>query len=959
MSNTTVSLFGDFSIKNQTSVESVGSKTKCLVAYLALQPEIPVLRTTLANVFWPDVSEAQGRHYVTRDLKPVRDILQKQLVISREKICLKADGLYVDANAMDRARKIGTSDLLRKALEILDRGIFLPGCRGAWVNGKRQHYLDAHLDILKSLVAIYTHEGSHDSVLSLLRRCIILLPDHAEPHLDLISYLLDCGNLVDANAEYQNLVRRLQKSNLPHSPAIKEIEIRLRTARKPPTQSTLGDSTTDLPHRRLKNAPIQRTSFIGRMDILTDIIGHLSGESPARVITLTGVAGVGKTRLSLEAADSVIASFPDGGWFFDLRPIRDAKFLNTYLLEVIGIEAKNDVPPLKILVNHLRDKKSLFVLDNCEHLASHCRQLITNLVNTCAELQILVTTRQALGMKDEREITVPPLALPNLALPIGEVTDVMVQVIAQFESVKFFVARATEVRSDFALIPNNVTRVLEICRNLDNLPFAIELLATWARHDELSELLERSKRPMNFMGDALRLMLHWDEANLSDIDRTLLFSIAISYDGLSLPAAEFIVDAVLGDPSADIVHSYHSLRNRFLIEITKLPDEKLHATVLEAVRAFALEKLQESPIATNLYGKRVHYLSTLVSSQIENVGTPRQAKALETISAEANNIRAALEWCLRTSEEFDVGLSLARDMYGYWRIGGFFVEGYDWAVSFGYHAASKTPERKKLRAQVVNAAGAFAYLKNNLEGAQMHFEEALELQADVDDMAGVAGTLGNLATLADVSGDDARALELQHESRRLHDSLNLPRKAATNVSNIGGIEFRRKRYVEAQAIWETLLPISDQLDDPELRQLLLNNLGSVTFYLGNMAMSWKYYCDALVLSRGMKDVPVMTRCCENMSEVLCRWEAWPLAIQLLGAADAWRERSGFVRQSDEKNIITDLIQQMKIAVGVSSYEQWYAGGRTLSIEAATDKALAWHLDDQPETTFRATSQELM
>ena len=323
----------------------------------------------------------------------------------------------------------------------------------------------------------------------------------------------------------------------------------------------MASHEVSVPH----NLPRQLTSFIGReRDI--EMAGRLL--STTSLLTLTGAGGSGKTRLALQIAFDLLDRYPDGVWIVDLAPLSDAAFLPQALAEAVGIREQPGHPLLATLVEALRPRESLLVLDNCEHLVAACAQLIDPLLRACPTLQILTTSRETLGIAGEVVWPVPPLALPAVqpGRPLEEV--------ARTEAVRLFVERATAVRPDFELTTQNAAAVVQICRRLDGLPLAIELAAVRvkmlpvaqivARLDERFRLLRHGNRAAVLRHQTLQAVIDWSYYLLSESEQRLLRRLAAFAGGWTIEAAGAVCGGAGIDP-AEVFDLLSHLHDKSLI----------------------------------------------------------------------------------------------------------------------------------------------------------------------------------------------------------------------------------------------------------------------------------------------------------------------------------------------------------------------------------------------------------
>ena len=292
---------------------------------------------------------------------------------------------------------------------------------------------------------------------------------------------------------------------------------------------------------RRHNLPAQLTSFVGRERDTAEVGRYLS---TARLVTLTGAGGIGKTRLALEVATEALARFGDGVWLAELAPLTDGRLVVATVLSALGAREEPDRPPLATLVDLLKAKQLLLVLDNCEHLVSACAGLAETLLRDCPGLRILATSRQVLAVAGEVDWRVPSLASPDPDRLLSP------EQLAHCEAVRLFAERARAAWPAFALTDGNAADVAQICRQLDGLPLALELTAPWVkalspgqilkRLDDCFALLTRATAAAPPRQQTLRAAMDWGHELLSESERALFRRLAVFAGGWTLEAAEAV-----------------------------------------------------------------------------------------------------------------------------------------------------------------------------------------------------------------------------------------------------------------------------------------------------------------------------------------------------------------------------------------------------------------------------------
>jgi non-specific serine/threonine protein kinase len=517
--------------------------------------------------------------------------------------------------------------------------------------------------------------------------------------------------------------------------------------------------------RRPRNLPADLTSFVGRERELPAVKRLLAD---FRMVTLTGPGGVGKTRLALRAAAEVQWAFPDGAWFVELAGLQDPSLVPQTVADTLGIQATSESGPLESLVDFLRLRELLLVLDNCEHLIDACTVLAESLLRSCPELRILATSRHLLYVEGEHVLQVPPLPVPAPGDP-GEPER-----IRQYAAVRLFSDRAEAVHPDFVVDLTNQLAVSEICRRLDGIPLALELAASRLRSLSVQQLHERldDRYAVLTGGSAaalprqqtLRALIEWSFDLCSLGEQQLWARLSVFGDGFDLHAAEYVC-ADEGAPAGEVFDLLASLVDKSIVATERLSD-RVRYHLPETLREFGHGRLSEADEAT--FSRRLRdWCRTLVSRASDAWFTPGQVEAFTTLRREHSNLRRALGFCLTHHGEGAVGLEMASALRFYWLIDGSLSEGRHWLDRL--LAIHESPDLTRVEALQVN--GHLATLLNDHEAAAVLLEEARGLAANLGDPLRTAYVTQTRGLAALFRGDAKQALPLLHEAQQQHTRL--------------------------------------------------------------------------------------------------------------------------------------------------------------------------------------------
>ena len=437
--------------------------------------------------------------------------------------------------------------------------------------------------------------------------------------------------------------------------------------------------------KRRSNLPAQLTSFIGREDEIAELTARVQ---TTRLLTLIGAGGVGKTRLAIEVGCAVFDAFADGVWWVELAAVREGERVPQLVVKALGIDEAQQSSPLETLLNYLREKHALLVLDNCEHLIAACAHLAETVLSHCPRVQILTTSRETLNISGEIVWRVPSMSLPNIAEHDDE-TSLPTRLL-QSESARLFVERARAIRHDFALTPATARAVANICRRLDGIPLAIELADARLKTLTVEQidlrlanrfgLLTTGSRTALPRQQTLRATIDWSYELLPNPERVLLRRLSIFSGGWTLEAAEAVCAG--GDVElAQVLDLLTHLVDKSLLFILSHEGET-RFSMLETVREYAREKLMEAGEFEMTSDLHLRFYRKLAEADGKRLRGEGQLVAFRQLEAEYANLRVAFTWGLgQAANEWGHqlnGLRLAASLWHFWNMRGDYLEGYGW-----------------------------------------------------------------------------------------------------------------------------------------------------------------------------------------------------------------------------------------------------------------------------------------
>lgn len=531
----------------------------------------------------------------------------------------------------------------------------------------------------------------------------------------------------------------------------------------------------------------------------------------ARLVTLTGVAGIGKTRLALEIATRVAERYPGGAWLAELGGDTEAPIVAQLVADALGVAERPGAGLVECIVEHLGERRCLLVLDNCEHVVGACAELADALLSTCAGLSLLATSQQRLGVTGERVWQVPPLSLPA-AGPAWDPAR-----LEESEAVALFCERAVASRGSFTVGPESASHVAEICRRLDGIPLAIELAAARtqvlspaqiaAQLDARFGLLTEGGRTTVARHRTLRAALDWSHELLTGAEAVLLERMSVFAGGASLAALDAVCtgDEVASEQVFELLSAL--VAKSWVVADTAGPEARYR--LLETVRHYATERLADAGDGAGTRARHAEWFLDLAERAEPQMRGVHQCSWLRVLEAEHDNLRGALEWAV-VNGKAEVALRLAGSLGGFWENLGRLREGHE-----SVHAAlgSGGPQPPVARAKALRAAGSLAAMVGDRPAARGHFERALGLSRESADTSGSALALARLGFLAMLDREMPAALSLMGEALVLARASGDPTALASALHTQGQAHMFRGEAAAAQPCYEECLEVAASAGD--------------------------------------------------------------------------------------------------------------------------------------------------
>ena len=658
------------------------------------------------------------------------------------------------------------------------------------------------------------------------------------------------------------------------------------------------------------NLPTQLTAFIGRDGELRQL-RELHGQG--RSLTLTGPGGSGKTRLALELAAEMIPEHADGVWFIELGPVSGPHLVPQAVADTLHLKEQASRRLADTLADHLRERNSLLVLDNCEHVVETVAELTVELLKECEGLKVLATSREPLRVPGEITWRVPPLG--------------------RDEAVRLFADRAVAHESQFRISDENIDAVVRICECVDRIPLAIELAAARVPVMPLDEILSRLEKSFGLLtaGDrttvgrqqTLRATLDWSHSLLSDPEKALFRRLSIFAGRFTLEAAEAVCgdDLLRPDAVLDLVAR--------LVDKSMVTLDSARYRCLETIRSYGHQRLEEAGEVDALQGRLGMYLIVLAESRKPG----HLADWLDRVEAVYDDVGAALAWSQKTDPELGMRLAIALDVF--WQLRGHASEPRQFAEAILAH----TSPGFRFRPAALYLAGAFAYLQGDFAAARRRIDEAVAEARSAGDWRTLLRALERSGLIAAAAG------ELATSEAALNAALELARGQrdqaieASILHQLGLRASQKPDLPAARSLLEKSLELRRSIERRDEASMSLTFLAAVALLQSDAATARRSIMESLEIGRALRD----RRAAWSLDVLAClttREGDLERALQLAGAGSAMHEASGNTPPAPWEAFVSPHIQLARKGLDPETARMKWEAGRRMPFDEALDFALA-------------------
>jgi len=726
----------------------------------------------------------------------------------------------------------------------------------------------------------------------------------------------------------------------------------------------------EIPH----NLPHLATAFVGREREIGEVRAALE---KARLVTLLGMGGLGKTRLAVQSAAGLLHKFSDGVWFLDLSPLRDEALVASEAAQLMGVKAEPDRPVLQSICTHLKDKKVLLVIDNCEHLMKPSADLANAVLRAAPNVRIIATSRESLHVPGEQNYPVQPLPLPARGASVDEVS--------RSTAVQLFVSRAQQNKPSFALDATTAGAVAELVARLEGIPLALELAAARVRSLSVADINTRLKdrfkiltggaRVLQERQQTLKGLVDWSYDLLNDQEKTLFARLGVFVGGFDLAAAEAICGA---DPlmPEDVLDLLASLVEKSLVTLDESQEDPRYK-MLETIREYAAGKLAEGGDKDATAKAHCDHYFALAKAARDGMRGAEQAMWIQRLEGEIDNVRSAIALALSGGVDPFIAVKMGVALQGFWMVRGYVTEG-----RAMLRAALELPAVQAsnlAQAWTLYVGATLAEAQSDHAEARRMFEACLDLRRALGNEKDIAATLSTLSLARLRAGDTSGAEQGEQEALRLFRALNDRYGEAIGLLHLGQICHRADKEDEARAHLQQCLDVAQKIGNKEVEGACHKMLGEVAYDAADFAGAENAFkrsftvCRELGDKRGEADATRWLGKCDLQRgerkqardrfaaalRAYASFEMWEelldclddvaalvtdadstRAVRLLSAVRAGRERLQLPQPEKAARAIEAHLESLRRALGDEAFAAQSAQGRILDIREAVAEALA-------------------
>jgi non-specific serine/threonine protein kinase len=953
-----IHLLGQFQlIRNGAPIEVSSRSAQSLLAYLLLNTEIAHRREKLAGLLWPEATEANARSYLRKALWQARKSLaadnqsgEEYLLADDISISFNSNADYwLDVHAI--RGKPSEAMSVEEQIEAVSayQGELLPGFYEEWVTLERERLQAVFEHELQVLLDRLVEEGRWSEILDWGERWIALGSTPEPAYRSLMVAHAALGDNAKVAATYERCVQTLEEElGVEPSKQTRELYEQIRNETFPlgqpsPVPTTLKQDPTEVTSseletsdQRITNIPIPLTSFVGREEEIKETKLLIS---EARLLTMTGPGGSGKTRLAIEVANELGGMFSNGVWWIDLAALTDPNLVPQSVAKALRVQELSNQSLTNTLANSLQAKEILLVFDGCEHLLDACAQLGKHLLTACHGLKIIATSREVLGIPGERVFPVPTLSSPD-----PDIADL--STLNTYDAVRLFIERATTHKPDFAMTDQNAQAIGHLLFELDGIPLAIELAAARvqalnveqmaARLDDRFRLLTGGSRTALPRHQTLLATLDWSYDLLSSDEQTVLQRLSVFTGGWSVAAAETVCS---GAPiqTEDVLDLLSLLANKSLVLTDRRPGEEARYRMLDTIREYARVKLIESGEETLVRDHHLDFFVMLAEQAEPQLSKPNQVIWFNRLETEHENLRSAMVWSLE-QKEASPALRLVGALSWFWYTHCHYYEARE--LSLQILSSPFTRERTAARAKALGKVGFVQWALERETDVSPLLEEALEIATEIGDRSNIAWTLVFFGIVTSTHRDHQEGLSLIEQGLEEYKALDSVGKYEVGfaLTFLGDGYYFKGDNQRAQEIYETSVDILREVQDQNLLAYALRRLGYTARYRGDLEEAEHKCRQSLELNMKLGHKQGVAACITGFACIaLDRGEA-NIAVQLFAAVETQLEKILYWLMPSDSIEFERNVSLAREQLGEEAFAASWAEGRAMTTEQAIARA---------------------
>jgi predicted ATPase/class 3 adenylate cyclase len=680
------------------------------------------------------------------------------------------------------------------------------------------------------------------------------------------------------------------------------------------------------------NLAQQLNSFVGREREMEEVRQLLAS---SRLLSLLGMGGLGKSRLSMQVAAIVLEDYPDGVWFVELAAVTDPLLVPQATASVLGVKEEPGGSVTEALVRFVCDRKLLIVLDNCEHVVYACGELAKRLLQSGPQVRVLASSRDALRIAGETVFQLSPLPAPASG------AELQSEGLLANDAVRLFVDRATAAQPSFRLNARSAAAVAEICRRLDGIPLALELAAARtrsmpvetiaARLQDRFKLLTTSDRTVLPRQQTLRALIDWSFDLLDESERTLFRRLSVFAGGWTLEAAE----AVCAGGGIDTDAVCELLAQLVEKSLVVLDTEAMRYRMLDTVRQYAEERLAQSGDHEPVHGRHLAWSLALAERARAGLAGPEQGRWIAELDRERENLLVAHRWCDRAENGVEQGLQLVFLLKIYWYQHGLLTLGH--RVTSEALARTRSGDRSLARCRGLADVGQFCTFMGRHGEARRYLEESLALARELDDQNRIAAVLLTLGLACRGDGDMATAAQYSAESITVARAVGNPRQLASALNSHAQLLRQQGDLAAAESLYAEAVQILDAMGDRESVALGRLNLAVVAIERGQTETARTLLAQALQVATALGSQQLGQSTLDVLAGLCAADGRHDAALRMFGAAEAQAERSGLKRDSADSAFLLPLIERSQSQLGDAAAAA-LTDGKAMSYADAVQRA---------------------